>query len=146
MGRSANTSDGARLLLQMDSGVKDMIGCLLMCTFSTLMPLPTGRSLLISALESMKWGSLQPAIGDVEHASFTPLVLSASGSLDKEASMFYKRLASLLADKWDQPYNSTINWLRCRISFSFLRSAIQCLCGARSSLGHAIRSSACSMQ
>ena len=71
----------------------------------------------------------------VEHASFTPLVLSASGGLVKEASVFYKRLASLLA-------SSTINWLRCRISFSLLRSAIQCLRGARSSRGHAIRSGA----
>ena len=77
-------------------------------------------------------------VREIEHASFTPLVLSASVGLTKEATNFYKRLASLLADKWDQPYSQTMNWLRCRISFALLHSAIQC--GARSSCGHAIRS------
>ena len=71
---------------------------------------------------------------------FKALVLSASGGLAKEATNFYKRLASLLADKWDQPYSQTMNWLRCRISFALLRSAIQCIRGARSSRGHAILS------
>ena len=37
------------------------------------------------------------------------LVLSASGGFAKEATNFYKRLASLLADKWDQPYSKTMN-------------------------------------
>ena len=50
---------------------------------------------------------------------------------------FYKRLASLLVDKWEQPYNSTLCWLRCHISFSLLWSAIQCIRGAHSSRGHA---------
>ena len=77
-------------------------------------------------------------VREIEHASFTLLVLSASGGFAKKATNFYKRLASLLADKWDQPYSQTMNWLRCRISFALLRSAIQCICGACSSHGHAI--------
>ena len=32
----------------------------------------------------------QELVKDVEHASFSPLVLSASGSLPKEATIFYK--------------------------------------------------------
>ena len=79
-------------------------------------------------------------IREVEQASFTPLVMSASGGLAKEATNFYKRLASLLAEKWDQPYSCTMNWLRCSISFSLLRSAIQCVRGASSSRGHAAKS------
>ena len=47
----------------------------------------------------------------------------------------YKRLASLLADQWDQPYSTTMNWLRCTLSFCLLRSSIQCIRGARSSIG-----------
>ena len=43
-----------------------------------------------------------------EHASFTPLVLSACGGLATGASTFYKRLASLLAEKWEQPYSITV--------------------------------------
>ena len=87
-----------------------------------------------------KEGLFSTCVREIKHASFTPLVLSTSRGLAKEATNFYKRLTSLLADKWDQPYSQTINWLRCRISFALLRSAIQCIRGARSSCGHAILS------
>ena len=43
-----------------------------------------------------------------EHASFTPLVLSACGGLATGTSTFYKRLASLLAEKWEPPYSITV--------------------------------------
>ncbi len=79
-------------------------------------------------------------IKEVEHASFTPIVLSACGSrLAKGATVFYKRLATMLAEKWDESYSSSIGWLRCTISFSLLRSAVQCIHGARSSKGKAAR-------
>lgn len=71
----------------------------------------------------------------MEHGSFTPLIFSVSGGLAKEATTFYKRLATSLAEKWSQPYSITMNWLRCRISFSLLRSSIRCLRGARSTIG-----------
>ena len=44
-------------------------------------------------------------VREVEHASFTPLVLSATGGMANEATVFYKRLAFCLATKWDQPYS-----------------------------------------
>ena len=81
-------------------------------------------------------------VREVEHASFTPLVLSATGGMANEATTFYKRLASCLANKWDQQYAPTMSWLRCRLIFSLLRSAIQCIRGARSSLGHATKTPA----
>ena len=49
--------------------------------------------------------------------------------------MFYKRLASLLATKWNDDYEKVMGWLRCCLSLSLLRSAIVCVCGARSSIG-----------
>ena len=86
----------------------------------------------------------------MEHATFSPLVLSVTGGLAREslvgvsvtgglATTFYKRLASLLAAKWEEPYNTVLCWLRCQISFFLLRSSIQAIRGARSSCGHAIR-------
>ena len=42
-------------------------------------------------------------IREAEHSSFTPLVFSASRGMGHEASVFYKRLASLLSDKWNDP-------------------------------------------
>ncbi len=74
---------------------------------------------------------------EVEHATFTPLVLSATGGMANEARHFYKRIASCLATKWDQPYSCTPSWLRCRLTYSLLRSVIQYLRGARSSVGQA---------
>ena len=56
-----------------------------------------------------------------------------------EATVFYKRLASRLATKWDQPYSATMSWLRCRLTFSLLRSAVQCIRGVCSSCGHAAK-------
>ena len=76
---------------------------------------------------------------EIEHSSLTPLVFSATGGMGKQATTFYKCLASMLSDKWDQPYTSTLCWLRCRISFSLLRSAIQCIRGARSSHGQPLK-------
>jgi len=38
-------------------------------------------------------------VGEVEHSSFTPLVLSATGGMANEATVFYERLASGLAAK-----------------------------------------------
>ena len=91
--------------------------------------------------ENEKKRAYEQRIRDVEHSSLTPLVLSATGGMARQATTFYKRLASLLAEKWDQQYSSTLYWLRCRLSFSLLRSAIQCIRGARSTRGHAIKSS-----
>ena len=39
---------------------------------------------------------------EVEHSSFTPL-FSATGGMGREATCFYKHLASMLAQKWDCP-------------------------------------------
>ena len=80
-------------------------------------------------------------VREIEHGSFTPLVLSASGGFAKEATNFYKRLASKLAEKWDHSYSLTMNWLRCTLSFALLRSAIQCIRGARSTRGRAVKAS-----
>ena len=90
--------------------------------------------------ELIKKRQYEQRVREVEHASFTPLVLSATGGMAKEATIFYKRLALCLSSKWDHPYSKTLSWLRSRITFSLLRSAIQCIRGARSSVGHAARS------
>ena len=74
-------------------------------------------------------------VREVEHATFTPIVLATTGGLAHEATVFYKRLASLLATKWGDDYSVVLGWLRCCLSFSLLRSAIQCIRGARSSIG-----------
>ena len=90
----------------------------------------------VRAYEREKKRAYEQRVREVEHATFTPLVMAATGGL---ANVFYKRLASMLATKWDHSYSTTLRWLRCRLAFSLLRSSIQAIRGARSSRGHPIK-------
>ena len=85
--------------------------------------------------ENAKKRTYEARIHKVEHATFTPLVFSATGGMADEACAFYKRVASLLCDKWSEMYASVMGWLSCCLSFSLLRSAIRCIRGLRSSCG-----------
>ena len=68
-------------------------------------------------------------------ASFTPLVFSTSGGMSGCTNVFFKRLAYMFSLKKKLDYGNVIAWLRCRLSFSLLRSAIACLRGAQSHRG-----------
>ena len=104
---------------------------------------PSNRQCQLSAChrkhEKEKKRAYEQRVREVEHASFTPLVLAATGGMANEATHFYKRLASQVATKWDHSYSSTMSWLHCRLTFSLLRSAIQCIRGTRSSCGLACK-------
>ena len=52
------------------------------------------------------------------------------------AKVVYRKLASMIASKHNQPYRQTINWLHCRLSFSLLQSCTMCLRGSCSSVNH----------
>jgi len=86
--------------------------------------------------ENIKHHAYGQRIREVEYASFTPLVSSATGGLAHEATIYYKCLASLLSTKWGDSYAITLGWLHCYMSFSLLRSAIACISGAWLSSGH----------
>ena len=142
--RTSNVSEGARL----DVSVNGFWGGRHEKTFLDVRVFnphaPSNKNSSISNCykkhENEKKRAYEQQIRNIEHSSFTPLVLSATGGMAKQSTTFYKRLASLLADKWEQPYSSTLHWLRVRLSFSLLRSAIQSIRGARSSRGHAEKS------
>ena len=74
--------------------------------------------------EKEKQRAYEQRIREIEHASFTPIVLSTTGGMGPIATTFYKRLADRLASKWNSSYSQTIGWLRCRLSFSLLCSSI----------------------
>ena len=93
--------------------------------------------------EKGKKRAYEQRILEVEHGSFTPLVFSTTGSMGRQASIFYSRLAHLLAEKRHQSYGTMMGWLRCRLSFSLLRSSILCIRGSRSRLHHIPRFPAC---
>ena len=82
--------------------------------------------------EKEKKRSCGQRVREVERAAFTPLVLSTTGGMASECSMFFKRLSQLIAEKRNLPYHQMISWLRCRISFALLRQGIMALRGSRS--------------
>ena len=86
--------------------------------------------------EQEKKRAYDERVREVEHGTFSPLVFSTSGGMGATANVVYKRLASMIAEKQDQPYSRTIQWIRCRLCFSLLRSAIMCLRGSRSTYHH----------
>ena len=63
-------------------------------------------------------------VRDVERGVFTPIVFTTTGGMGREAATFYKRLADMIAGKQQKPYSTVMGWLRCRLSFATLRSAI----------------------
>ena len=70
-------------------------------------------------------------VRDIERGSFTPLVFITTGGMGEEATVFYKRLASLLSEARKEPYSTVVSWVRCRFSVALLRSAILCIRGNR---------------
>ena len=81
--------------------------------------------------EQEKERSYSERIRNVDHGSFTPLVFTTSGGMGPKAKCFYSRLANVMAEKKHQPRNHIVAWMRCRLSFSLLRSALLCLRGTR---------------
>ena len=68
---------------------------------------------------------------EVEQATFTPLVISTTGGMAAECKRCHSRLAELLATKKGESYATTMSWIRARVSFALLRSALLCLRGSR---------------
>ena len=70
---------------------------------------------------------------NVDHGSFCPLVFATSGATGPLCDRFLKHLAGKIADRDSSEYSCVMAWLRCRISFALLRSAVMCIRGSRSS-------------
>ena len=108
--RASNVSEGARL----DVSVNGFWGGRHEKTFLDVRVFnphaPSNKNSSISNCykrhENEKKRAYEQRITNIEHSSFTPLVLSATRGMAKQSTTFYKRLASLLADKWEQPYSS----------------------------------------
>ena len=68
----------------------------------------------------------------IEHGSFTPLVMSATGGMGRECKKFYARLAEMISYKRGTSYSIIAAWVRRKITFSLIKSIGMCLRGSRS--------------
>ena len=67
-----------------------------------------------------------------EQGSFTPLVFSINGGMSPECIIYHKFLAEKISLKTEQRYDQVMSWIRCKLSFIIIRSALLCLRGSRS--------------
>ena len=81
--------------------------------------------------EKEKRRCYEERVREVEHATFMPVVLSASGGMVRAATSLYRRIALLRAERRKEQYSHVISYIRCRLSFALLRSCIMCLRGSR---------------
>ncbi len=138
-GRTCNREDGARL----DISARGFWGerfCQAFFDVRVFCPFATTNLCSLEAAYKRHEAEKRRAYGQrvevVERSSFTPLVFSTSGGIGKAANVFYRRLGGLLADKHKTPYSSMMAWVRTRMSFALLRSALLCLRGWRSRPRH----------
>ena len=68
---------------------------------------------------------------EVEQGTFTPLVFTTTGGMADECLRYHARLAELISAKKHEDYATTISWIRAKVSFAILRSALLCLRGSR---------------
>ena len=47
-------------------------------------------------------------VREIKHGSFSPLIFFTTGSMGMTATVVYKRLASLITEKYDKPYSKTM--------------------------------------
>ena len=69
---------------------------------------------------------------EIEQGTFTPLVFITTGGTADERVKYHSRLAELVANKKGESYSSAISWIRAKVSFAIVRSAILCFRGLRS--------------
>ena len=67
-------------------------------------------------------------ISDVEYGTLTPFVFTTSGCIGAECLTFHKVLAEKLAMKIGERYKDVIRYVRIRISFIVITSALLCVC------------------
>ncbi|KAL9959428.1 hypothetical protein ACROYT_G032751 [Oculina patagonica] len=82
--------------------------------------------------ESEKKRQYADRVMEVEQGTFTPLIFSSTGGMGTECKIYHKRLVELLSTKKGESYANTMLWVRARVSFALIRSALLCLRGSRS--------------
>ena len=81
--------------------------------------------------ENQKKRKYNSRVTEIEQGTFTPLVFTTTRGMADECPRYHSRLADLLSAKKarDQSHATTISWVRAKVSFAILRSALLCLRG-----------------
>ena len=81
--------------------------------------------------EKEKKRAYNERVMNVENGTFTPLVFTVLGGMGKENECYHKHLADKIATKSEDEYSIVVNYIRCKVAFIVLHSALLCLRGSR---------------
>ena len=126
--RSANREDGARL----DVVAEDFWGPRQHAFFDVRVFNPIVPNLCTSSIPALyrqkeQRRAYDERVRQMEFSSFTPLVFTTSGGMGSGAHVVYRSLASMITNHHQKSSSIIINSIRCRITFSLLRSALMYL-------------------
>ena len=135
--RGSNKAQDARL----DIHARGFLGASVICLFDVRVRHPNAESYrnlepqqIYRLHENEKKRQYSSRVLDIEQATFTPLIFTTTGGMGKECLNYHSRLAELIAIRKGEDYAKTISWIRARISFVLLRSALICLRGTRTTV------------
>ena len=86
---------------------------------------------IIRQLETARKCQYTSQVLEVEQVTFTPLVFSTTGGMAVECERYHSRLAELVATKKGESYATTMSWIRAKVPFILLISAMLCLRSSR---------------
>ena len=99
---------------------------------------PFARSHLRNNLDSVfktnekaKKREYNSRITQIEHGSFTPIVVSAFGGYGVETGRFVSKLIEKLSEKKDLEKSVVANYIRTKVSFELIRSQVASIRGSR---------------
>ena len=81
--------------------------------------------------ENEKKRKYNSRVTEIEQGTFTPLVFTTTGGMADECLRYHSRLPELLSAKKQESCATKISWVRAKVSFAILRSALLCLRGSR---------------
>ena len=76
--------------------------------------------------ENVKKRQYVERLMEIEQGTFTPLVFTTTGRMADEFVKYHSRLAELIANKKGESYSSATSWIRAKVYFAIVRSAILC--------------------
>ena len=86
---------------------------------------------IMKSHENEKKRNYNKRVMEVEHGTFTPLIFSTTGVMSHECNLYHKALAEKIATKKGEKYSDVMCFLRVKLSFLALKSALLCLRGSR---------------
>ena len=81
--------------------------------------------------EASKKRSYNQRVIQIEHGSFTPVVMSSMGGFGKETSRFISKLVEKTAEKNGMEASVVASYIRTKISYELIRSQVACIRGSR---------------